>query len=127
MTIKETLTELCQQCENMMNDHDLIMKTGRTHTVVLFSGLKRESYHVPQIVTTKMALSGEADKVRMAWYAEISVDNQFVFRECYSCEDESKLPSKENDLLEKLLYAVFMYGINSANHQILKLLNRPIH
>lgn len=57
--------------------------------VEYFNGKKPANYNTPQFVTTKMILSGEADKVQMAWYAEIFVDGRCVFRSIYIPSDDN--------------------------------------
>jgi len=62
-------------CKNL----EAILSIDKGVKVTYFNGQKPSGYYVPHIVTTKMALSGAADKVEMAWYSEIFIDEAAVY------------------------------------------------
>ena len=85
--------------------------------VEYFNGIKPSGYFAPQIVTTKMALSGEANKVRMAWFAEIFVDDCCIFRESYTPADDNwDLAEKRAN--QQLIKSIFCHGVMSAKRNL---------
>lgn len=100
------IIELCRHLEDVAT-HPLNKEKVK---VTYFNGVKEASYYAPKFVTTKMALSGEADKVTLAWYAEIFVNGRCIFRESWipSDEDWGMAEIKAN---ERLIKSIFCHGI----------------
>jgi len=74
--------ELCEILQENLSAN------GKSYKVQYVNGIKPSGYHAPQIVTTKMAMSGAADKIKLAWFAEIFINNQCIFRESYIPQNE---------------------------------------
>jgi len=93
-------------CKNL----EAILSIDKGVKVTYFNGQKPSGYYVPHIVTTKMALSGAADKVEMAWYSEIFIDGVCVFRSSYHPHDGnwSLAESRANN---QLIQDIFCHGV----------------
>jgi hypothetical protein len=100
------INELCYYLE-------AVASVGKKVKVEYFNGLKPSGYHAPKIVTTKMALSGMADKIVMAWYSEIFVDGVCIFRECCVPENDDFVAA-EKVANDKLIKSIFCYGVMSS-------------
>lgn len=113
------ISELCRYLEAVATHPSNTNKVKVTY----FNGKKEASYHAPKFVTTKMVLSGEADKITLAWYAEIFVDGRCIFRESWmpSDEDWGTAEIKAND---KLMKSIFCHGIMSSKREIEERSNR---
>lgn len=91
----------------------MVASLDKKVNIEYFNGKKPAGYHAPQFVTTKMAISGEADKIRMAWYAEIFVDGRCIFRSDYHPSDDNwELAEKRAN--QQLIESVFCYGVMSS-------------
>lgn len=101
-------------CENLQTMISLLDK--RTVKVEYFNGLKPSGYYVPQFVTTKMVLSGVADKIDTDWYAEIFVDGVCMFRSYYHSVD-GNLELAEKRANDQLIRDIFNHGVMSIVKQ----------
>lgn len=99
--------------EELCHHLEMVASLVKKVKVEYFNGKKPSGYHVPKFITTKMALSGEADKIRMAWYAEIFVDGRCIFRESWMpSDDDWELAEKKAN--KKLIESIFCYGVMSS-------------
>jgi hypothetical protein len=101
MTKKEILEDLCLSLEN-----SLTKKNGRAITVEIFSGKKMAGYHILDEEDIDMI-----DKDKMAWYLEISVDKEIVYRNFYSHINNVKTEYIEDFLIKKAIDEIFSRGL----------------
>ena len=99
------ISELCNELQEIVS---FIEK--RKVKVEYFNGLKPSGYMVPQFTTTKMALSGVADEIKMSWYAEIFVDGMCIYREQqYSMTQDWDLCEERAN--KSLISSIFRHGV----------------
>jgi len=124
MRQKELLIELCEKLEKELNERE----GEQSHKVELQSGLKPENYFTPamHIGTT----SSIPDRVRMAWFVELWVDGECIFRETYVLpenvfEDLTVNTEKiiEDFLISKVLNRIFAFGVMTSKSFIDKLVH----
>lgn len=105
---KELMIELCSNLEK-----DLNLREGKEiHKVKFESGLKPYGYFRPSIhVGTTKTLPNE---IEMAWFVEIWVDGECIFRECISPHETESLEIIESVLIERILRNIFTFGVMSS-------------
>lgn len=100
--------KLCKELEISIS-----LSSGKKSKVEYHNALKPSNYYVPQFVTTNMALSENVGNAKMAWFAEIFVDNRCIFRSYYiPSNDDFEMAEKIAN--EKLIQHIFSYGIMSS-------------
>lgn len=112
MNTKELIEYICKDYQEILTINNDPRK------IVFFLGLKPESYCVPQLVTTKMALSGRGDEILVSLYAEIFLGNVCLFRECFSAGKKEDLMSGQEQILKRLLLMITRHGISSVSIQM---------
>ena len=113
--MKELLIELCDNLEKELNERE----GEQSHKVELQSGLKPENYFTPamHIGTT----SSIPDRVRMAWFVELWVDGECIFRENYVPKKTEDLKIVEGFLISRVLNRIFAFGVMTSKSFLDKL------
>ena len=105
---KELLIELCKNLEKDLNQRE----GKQTHKVRLQSKLKPKNYFIPtmHIGTTKTL----PNKIKMAWFVEIWIDEKCIFRESHSLRETESNEIVEVFLMKKILRHIFKFGVMSS-------------
>jgi hypothetical protein len=105
---KELLIELCDNLQQELNQRE----GEEIHEVELRSGLKPEGYFTSMMhIGTTRTLP---DAVRMAWFVEVWVDGECVFRESSVPHKTEPLEIVEGFLITKVLRNIFTFGVMSS-------------
>jgi len=107
---KELLIELCSNLEKDLNMREA--KTAQTHKVEFFSGMKTGGYYLPMmhIGTTKTL----PDTIQMAWFVEVWVDGDCIFRESHLPHETETLEIVEGFLITRVMRNIFTFGVMSS-------------
>jgi len=113
MEQKLILQELCSNLERELNDRK---ETNQRRTVEFFSGLKPSDYHLPQMhIGTTKSIPTEGI---MAWFVEVRVDGEVIFRESCSPREGEDLKITEGFMINKVLRSIFTFGVMSSKKYI---------
>jgi len=105
----DTKTLLIELCENLQSELNYIQETPRERSVCLYSGTKPENYWLPNIyISTTKPVPKE---LTMAWFVELIIDGQVIFRETHVPRDSEDLKIVEAFLLKRLLRNIFTFGV----------------
>lgn len=105
--IEVDINDLCKDLENLY--HNKIK-------VTYFNGIKPAA---PQLITTKMILSGVADTVQYAWFAEVYVDGRCIHRQSYVPDvTDNGWVQAEYAANQSLISAIFSHGVMAAKYQM---------
>lgn len=86
------------------------------HTVSFISEFKPYNYYLPEMhIGSSLSIS---DKIPMAWFAEIYVDNKCIFRESLIPNEDDNLNNIEEVVIDRLLKNVFIYGVMSSKNNL---------
>ena len=117
MEKKDLLIELCKGLQDNLNTRGITPYNG-PFSVKLEAGLKPANYFLPMIYLGR----GEPiDQVELAWFAEIFVNSECIFRESYIPRESESLEIVEGTMYTVLLRSIFEYGIMTSRDQLHRL------
>ena len=103
-TTKEILESLCHNLERDLNDRH---ETPYKRTVRFFSGRRSSDYYLPNIHIGKCY----PKEGHIAWFVEVSVDGDVIFRESHIPSVDEDLREVESFLADRVLRHIFTFGV----------------
>lgn len=112
MERKELLIELCERLEIELNR----LKEDKPNSVVFFSGLKPSNYWLSNI---HIGTTKTIDKnIIIAWFVEIFIDEECIFRESYIPKDNEDHKIVEGMCISRLFESIFFHGVTNAKNNL---------
>jgi len=88
----------------------------KINSIKLFSGIKPTLYYVSNALEylNHPPYSNEGEKVEVAWFVEIWIDNVCIWRKSRLNKTGENLQQYEDELIREMIQEIVMYGLSSS-------------